>query len=101
MISDVVPAKKMYLFFSLFGILGKTSSFVGPFITARIIASADGNDNMAFAFLLPAVLVGIVVLHLVSVPKARIESKLYMEWERRELYEACGQCVGAMQGAAA
>lgn len=30
MVTEVCPAGKTYLFFSLFSIVGKTSSFVGP-----------------------------------------------------------------------
>jgi MFS-type transporter involved in bile tolerance (Atg22 family) len=48
MIADVVPVGKTFLFFSLFGIMGKTSAFVGPFITSAIITRMDGNSNGLF-----------------------------------------------------
>lgn len=32
--------------------VGKTSAFIGPFVSSAIIDAADGNTNMPFAFLL-------------------------------------------------
>jgi MFS-type transporter involved in bile tolerance (Atg22 family) len=51
MIADVVPAGKAFLFFSLFGIMGKTSAFVGPFITSAIVDRMGGNANGKFELL--------------------------------------------------
>lgn len=31
--------------------VGKTSAFIGPFVSSAIITAADNNDNMPFAFL--------------------------------------------------
>lgn len=31
--------------------VGKTSAFIGPFVSSAIISAADNNDNMPFAFL--------------------------------------------------
>jgi MFS-type transporter involved in bile tolerance (Atg22 family) len=45
MIGDVVPVGKTFLFFSLFGVVGKTSAFIGPFITSAIIDNMGGNSN--------------------------------------------------------
>lgn len=44
---------QLYLFFCLFNVVGQTSSFIGPFITARIIDDHEGNQSYAFAFLFP------------------------------------------------
>lgn len=57
MIADVVPVGKTFLFFSLFGIMGKTSEFVGPFITAAIVDRMGGNTNGEFAIWLCLVLI--------------------------------------------
>ncbi|KAF7973915.1 hypothetical protein HWV62_13964 [Athelia sp. TMB] len=67
LIAEVSPPPQMFLFFALFSVVGlcpyiiplrvtdltqvgKTSSFVGPFVSSAII-SASGNTNMPFAFL--------------------------------------------------
>jgi hypothetical protein len=44
-------AGNRFLFFALFSVVGKTSAFVGPFVSSAIIDAADGNANMPFAFL--------------------------------------------------
>ena len=31
--------------------IGKTSAFIGPFITSAIITDSGGNNNMPFTFL--------------------------------------------------
>ena len=51
MISEVVPAPKVYMFFALFNTVGKTSGFIGPFISSAIIKAANGNTNASFWFL--------------------------------------------------
>ncbi|KAL8934899.1 MAG: hypothetical protein Q9211_004994, partial [Gyalolechia sp. 1 TL-2023] len=52
MISEVTPRGKEFLFFSLFSIVGKTSSFVGPLVSSAIIdASPRGNTSTPFYFL--------------------------------------------------
>jgi MFS-type transporter involved in bile tolerance (Atg22 family) len=40
-----------FLFFALFSVIGKTSAFIGPFVSSAIIDDANGNANMPFAFL--------------------------------------------------
>ncbi|KAL4996944.1 autophagy-related protein 22-like protein [Aspergillus recurvatus] len=58
MISEVTPRGHEFLFFSLFSIVGKTSSFIGPLVSSAIIdASESGNASLPFYFL-----VGISVL---------------------------------------
>jgi MFS-type transporter involved in bile tolerance (Atg22 family) len=67
-----VPAPRMYLFFSLFFIVGKTSSFVGPFIASAIINDADGNTSASFWWTFFSGVAGLVLLSLVDVKKAKI-----------------------------
>ncbi|KJZ75201.1 hypothetical protein HIM_05395 [Hirsutella minnesotensis 3608] len=52
-ISSVTPRGHEFLFFSVFNIAGKASSFIGPFVSSAIIdASAGGHNNSApFYFL--------------------------------------------------
>ena len=45
MISEVTPRGKEFLFFSLFSIIGKTSSFIGPFISSAIIDDTGNNSS--------------------------------------------------------
>ncbi|KAI1328102.1 autophagy-related protein 22-like protein [Xylariaceae sp. FL0255] len=53
MISSVTPRGHEFLFFSLFTIIGKTSSFIGPFVSSAIIYDTPGHDgnNAPFYFL--------------------------------------------------
>lgn len=74
MISEVVPAPKMYLFMALFNTVGKTSSFIGPFITSAIITRSGGNTNTAFYFLLPLGIIGWCILWFVDPNKAKIDN---------------------------
>jgi len=83
MISEVSPLSQMFLFFSLFSIVGKTSAFIGPFISSAIIDDAGGNNNMAFAFLLALGSVSMILLWLVDVPKARQECDAFVAAEER------------------
>ncbi|KAH6673698.1 putative autophagy protein [Halenospora varia] len=51
MISEVTPRGREFLFFSLFSIIGKTSSFIGPLVSSAIIdATPSGNNSTPFYF---------------------------------------------------
>ena len=84
MISEVCPKGKEFLFFSLFSIVGKTSSFVGPFISSAII-DASGNNNMPFIFLFVLSIASCGIIACVSPHKSRVECSEYIERERLEL----------------
>jgi hypothetical protein len=84
MISEVCPRGKEFLFFSLFSIIGKTSSFIGPFISSAII-NASGNNNMPFAFLFALSIVSCGIIACVSPRKSRIECFKYIESEKARL----------------
>ncbi|KII85097.1 hypothetical protein PLICRDRAFT_145783 [Plicaturopsis crispa FD-325 SS-3] len=88
MISEVAPLPQMFLFFALFSVVGKTSAFIGPFVTSAIIADSGNNNNMPFAFLFAVGVVSTVFLYLVDVPKSRIECEEFIEGEaRRKAFE--------------
>lgn len=82
MISEVTPRGKEFLFFSLFSIIGKTSSFVGPFISSAIIDDT-GNNSSPFYFLFAlSVASFLFLLFFVDVKKSRIEQAEFLERER-------------------
>ncbi|KAJ8122241.1 hypothetical protein ONZ43_g1516 [Nemania bipapillata] len=52
MISEVTPRGHEFLFFSLFSIVGMTSSFIGPLVSSAIIdATPSHNNSTPFYFL--------------------------------------------------
>lgn len=82
MISEVTPRGKEFLFFSLFSIIGKTSSFIGPFISSAIIDDT-GNNSSPFYFLFALSLASFLfLLFFVDVKKSRIEQAAFLERER-------------------
>ena len=86
MISEVTPRGKEFLFFSLFSIVGKTSSFIGPLVSSAIIDAAGSHHNAnstPFYFLFGLSLVSFLwLLFFVDVKKSRIEQAEFLERER-------------------
>ncbi|QRV89669.1 autophagy-related protein 22 [Ceratobasidium sp. AG-Ba] len=82
MISEVVPRGKEFLFFAMFSVIGKTSAFIGPFVSSAIIDDS-GNNNMPFAFLLGLGAFSFVLLIFVNVDKSRVECAEYLAAEAR------------------
>ncbi|ORX35484.1 autophagy protein [Kockovaella imperatae] len=74
MITEVAPAPKMYLFMSLFNMMGKTSAFIGPFISSAIITRSGGKTNMAYWFLLAMGVLGFIILCFVDPDKAKVDN---------------------------
>jgi MFS-type transporter involved in bile tolerance (Atg22 family) len=87
MISEVTPRGKEFLFFSLFSIIGKTSSFIGPIVSSAIIdASPTHNNSMPFYFLFGLSLLSfMMLLFCVDLKKSREEQALFLEEEKRSL----------------
>ena len=83
MISEVTPRGKEFLFFSLFSIIGKTSSFIGPLVSSAIIdASPNGNNSTPFYFLFSLSLLSFVLLlFFVDLKKSRIEQANFLKDE--------------------
>ncbi|KAL7925791.1 autophagy-related protein 22-like protein [Trichoderma austrokoningii] len=50
MISSVTPRGHEFLFFSIFNIIGKSSSFIGPLISSAIIDATPGGSNNSAPF---------------------------------------------------
>ncbi|GLB40291.1 putative vacuolar effluxer which mediate the efflux of amino acids resulting from autophagic degradation [Lyophyllum shimeji] len=74
MISEVSPSPQMFLFFALFSVVGKTSAFIGPFVSSAIITASGNNDNMPFAFLFGL----LFFLWMVDVEKSRVECEEFI-----------------------
>ncbi|KAK4496462.1 hypothetical protein PRZ48_012442 [Zasmidium cellare] len=88
--AEVSPAPKMYIFFCLFNTVGKTSTFIGPFISGAIVDAANGDTNEAFWFTFGTGLIGLILLWCVNVPKAKEDNARYLLREREDLYASYG-----------
>jgi hypothetical protein len=78
-----------FLFFALFSVIGKTSAFIGPFVSSAIIDASD-NTNMPFAFLFGLGMFSCIFLWFVDVPKARLECQAFVAAERdRRAFGTC------------
>lgn len=80
MISEVTPRGHEFLFFSLFSIIGKTSSFIGPIVSSAIIdASPSGNVSTPFYFLFGLSVVSFLILFLgVDLKKSQEEQEKFL-----------------------
>jgi len=96
MISEVTPRGKEFLFFSLFSIIGKASSFIGPLVSSAIIdASASKNNSTPFYFLFALSLASFLfLLFFVDLGKSRVEQEEFLERER----EAKKRIAGGSDG---
>ncbi|CAD6590659.1 MAG: hypothetical protein ASARMPRED_004955 [Alectoria sarmentosa] len=98
MISEVTPRGKEFLFFSLFSIIGKTSSFIGPLVSSAIIdASPHGNNSTPFYFLfgLSCLSAAFLVMFL-DLKKSRVEQEKFLAEE--ELVRAKRNVEGGSKG---
>ncbi|CBQ73374.1 related to AUT4-breakdown of autophagic vesicles inside the vacuole [Sporisorium reilianum SRZ2] len=83
MIAEVTPKGSEFLFFSLFSIIGKTSAFIGPFVT-QAIADDTGNASTPFYFLLALSLGSCVLLWPLDIKKSKIEQARFIEHDARD-----------------
>lgn len=84
MISEVTPRGTEFLFFSLFSIIGKTSSFIGPLVSSAIIDASPGlNNSTPFYFLFGLSLASFALLAWgVDIKRSREEQADYLRVER-------------------
>jgi MFS-type transporter involved in bile tolerance (Atg22 family) len=96
MISEVTPRGKEFLFFSLFSIIGKASSFIGPLVSSAIIdASASKNNSTPFYFLFALSLASFLfLLFFVDLGKSRVEQEEFLEREREAKKRVAGGSDG-------
>lgn len=87
MISEVTPRGHEFLFFSLFSIIGKTSSFIGPLVSSAIIdASPSGNVSTPFYFLFGLSVASFLILFWgVDLKKSQIEQERFLLDKLRQL----------------
>ncbi|OSX57723.1 hypothetical protein POSPLADRAFT_1155849 [Postia placenta MAD-698-R-SB12] len=81
LISEVSPMPQMFLFFALFSVIGKTSAFIGPFVSSAIITASGNNDNYPFVFLFSLGVASTVFLYLVDVKKSHAECEAFIAAE--------------------
>jgi MFS-type transporter involved in bile tolerance (Atg22 family) len=88
LISSVSPPGHEFLFFSLFSIIGKTSSFIGPLVSSAIIDATPGrsNDSAPFYFLFALSLVSAVfILSFLDLEKSAVEQEAFLEQEKARI----------------
>jgi MFS-type transporter involved in bile tolerance (Atg22 family) len=84
MISEVTPRGREFLFFSLFSIIGKTSSFIGPLVSSAIIDDSGGHNSTPFYFLTALSVVSFLVLVFgVDLEKSRREQEAFLVEEEK------------------
>lgn len=89
MISEVTPRGHEFLFFSLFSIIGKTSSFIGPIVSSAIIdATPSGNVSTPFYFLFALSVVSFGILFFgVDLRKSQREQERFLEQKLRRVQQ--------------
>ncbi|PWN93920.1 putative autophagy protein [Acaromyces ingoldii] len=87
MVSEITPRGREFLFFSLFGIVGKTSAFIGPICSSAIIdASSSGNKNLPFYFLFGLSSLSLIVLSLsLDLERSRREQADFLKAQNDKL----------------
>jgi MFS-type transporter involved in bile tolerance (Atg22 family) len=84
LISEVTPRGHEFLFFSLFSIVGKTSSFIGPLVSSAIIDRSGGKQSTPFYFLFGLSVVSAGALWWwLDLEGSRREQVLFLEEERK------------------
>lgn len=83
MIAEVTPKGYEFLFFSLFSLIGKTSAFIGPFVT-QAIANDTGNASTPFYFLIALALASCALLWPLDIAKSKIEQADFVQREARD-----------------
>ena len=98
MISEVTPRGREFLFFSLFSIIGKTSSFIGPLVSSAIIdASPNGNNSTPFYFLTGLSAASFLMLVVfVDLERSRREQETFLESEEKLKREMGGSGVAGI-----
>ncbi|KAI9343166.1 autophagy-related protein 22-like protein, partial [Obelidium mucronatum] len=83
-LSDLIPASKAYLFFALFGIMSKCSSFIGPLVNFIITMIAPTTDADYIGFIPCTIisLIGFVIMQKTDPIQARADVIAFEQAER-------------------
>ncbi|KAI0403562.1 putative autophagy protein [Xylaria palmicola] len=89
MISEVTPRGHDFLFFSLFSVIGKTSSFIGPLVSSAIIdVYPSHNSSSPFYFLFALSLVSCLFLvFFIDLKKSQVEQERFLRDKARHAAE--------------
>ncbi|KAI5476338.1 hypothetical protein MNV49_007851 [Pseudohyphozyma bogoriensis] len=87
MISEFIPPGREYLFFALFGVIGKTSAFIGPFVTSAI-TDINNNNSEGFWFLLGMCILSLLLLPLLNLERSRRDCAKFNAREDSVLIQA-------------
>lgn len=82
LVSSVTPRGHEFLFFSLFSVIGKTSSFIGPLVSSAIIDASPNSDNNSapFYFLFAlSVVSGVFLMIFLNEEKSIKEQEDFLE----------------------
>jgi MFS-type transporter involved in bile tolerance (Atg22 family) len=88
LISAVSPPRYEFLFFSLFSIIGKTSSFIGPLVSSAIIDRTPNksNNSAPFYFLFALTLLSAAFIWwFLDLEKAAEEQRVFLKQEMEKL----------------
>jgi MFS-type transporter involved in bile tolerance (Atg22 family) len=72
MLAELVPKGKENLFFGLFGIVNKASSWIGPVVIGAI-AQSTSSIWKGFPFVLALFVAATVIIFFIDVDKAKLE----------------------------
>ncbi|KAI9486255.1 MAG: autophagy-related protein 22-like protein [Benjaminiella poitrasii] len=86
MLAELVPKGKENLFFGLFGIVNKASSWIGPVVIGAITQSTS-NIWKGWPFVLALFVVATIIICLIDVDKAKLELVEYEKKEREDMTE--------------
>ncbi|KAL6882913.1 autophagy-related protein 22-like protein [Trichoderma longibrachiatum] len=88
MISSVTPRGHEFLFFSIFNIIGKSSSFIGPLISSAIIDATPNrsNNSAPFYFLFGLTIVSAVgIWTFLDLDKSAREQEAFLAQEKARI----------------
>ncbi|KAG1099542.1 hypothetical protein G6F42_017809 [Rhizopus arrhizus] len=77
MLAELVPRGKENLFFGLFGVINKASSWIGPVVIGAITQYTD-NLWKGWPFVLALFLLSFVIIWFIDVDKAKIDIANYL-----------------------
>ncbi|OBZ81476.1 Autophagy-related protein 22 [Choanephora cucurbitarum] len=77
MLAELVPRGKENLFFGLFGVINKGSSWIGPLVIGAITQYTD-NIWKGWPFVLALFVVSLVIIWFIDVDKAKIDIANYL-----------------------